>query len=500
MNRLRDQLTCALGACLLAGYAVAEVPVVTNVVATQRVSTKLVDIYYDAYDADGDELKVRVEVSHSSGTTYSVPAFSMSGDIGQGVTTGQLKHIVWDAGIDWDGEYSDIMQIKVIVSDSKGLPGLEWGHEIPPGGFLMGQDGGVEGIGPSRHVNIPWSYWLSKYEITIQDYVDFLNLALITGEVYREGTSTIKANGGVYEGVGAGAVLVNLSTARDIAWNVNNLEVLDSRTNFPVNVTWYGATAFAQHYGYDLPTEAEWEKAYRGPDHDGLEEHLVYPWGNALDGSMANYTGSGDPYDSSSYDYRGATPVGYYDGNQTPFGTNMANAYGIYDMSGNMFEWCRSKIATTVENYPQLESLTNSLHDLAGGGSRVLRGGGWGAGSVCNNSTVLIKCYYRAGEAQSRDYDANNCSYYRRDLGFRVLRRSLVISPDEITLTPSTNTQTFAAVGGVPPYEWSVAAVSGSISTNGGPTTIYTRSSSGTNFVTCTDRAGLDAIATIIQP
>ena len=42
---------------------------------------------------------------------------------------------------------------------------MQWGQEVPPGGFLLGQDGGAEGVGPAKHVNIPYSYWLSKYEV-----------------------------------------------------------------------------------------------------------------------------------------------------------------------------------------------------------------------------------------------------------------------------------------------------------------------------------------------
>ena len=63
--------------------------------------------------------------------------------------------IVWNAGVDWDGEYSPLMRVKVIASDSRGYPGLQWGQEVPPGGFLLGQDGGAEGsvvgdTGPRR--------------------------------------------------------------------------------------------------------------------------------------------------------------------------------------------------------------------------------------------------------------------------------------------------------------------------------------------------------------
>ena len=49
-----------------------------------------------------------------------------------------------NAGLDWDGEFSDKMRVRITASDGKGLAGLEWSKEIPPGGFLMGQDGGPE--------------------------------------------------------------------------------------------------------------------------------------------------------------------------------------------------------------------------------------------------------------------------------------------------------------------------------------------------------------------
>ena len=60
----------------------ATLPVVSNISASQRDSTKLVDITYDVEDADGDLLKIRIEVSDNAGTEYSIPAFSLTGDIG----------------------------------------------------------------------------------------------------------------------------------------------------------------------------------------------------------------------------------------------------------------------------------------------------------------------------------------------------------------------------------------------------------------------------------
>ncbi|HYG33265.1 MAG TPA: SUMF1/EgtB/PvdO family nonheme iron enzyme [Clostridia bacterium] len=358
--------TAAAMVLLVGGQlARAAAPVVTNVVAAQRAGTKLVDIRYDVFDADGDPLKVRIEISHNGGTNYLVPANSLTGEFGNNIAPGTNKLVVWNAGVDWDGEYSPKMRVKVIASDNRGFPGMEWGQEVPPGGFLMGQDGGPEGIGPARHVNIPYSYWLSKYEVTVQQYLVFLNTALVAGDVTRNG-SAIMANGTVFAGVGNGEQIYVLGN--DIKWNLNKVEVVGERGPLPVEVNWAGAIAFAQYYGYDLPTDAEWEKAARGPDHDGLGEHLIYPWGNSISGGNANYQGSGDPYN-----YR--TPVGYYNGNQIPFGPDMVSAYGLYDMLGNVREWTRTT-SIPVDTYPATESITNSINSLTQPG-KVMRGGSY---------------------------------------------------------------------------------------------------------------------------
>ncbi len=385
--------------CALTARAAA--PVVTNVVASQRSGTKLIDIRYAVLDADNDPLKIRIEISHNGGTNYSVPAITLSGDVGNNITPGTNKLIVWNAAVDWDGEYSPLMRVKVIASDSRGYPGLQWGQEVPPGGFLLGQDGGAEGVGPAKHVNIPYSYWLSKFEITVGQYADFLNTALVAGEVTRSGNQ-INAINGFFTGVPGATIIYTLGT--DIQWNLNKLEVLQGKTNLPVSVNWYGAIAFAQHYGYDLPTDAEWEKAARGADYDGLGEHQAYPWGNSINGGDANYSNSGDPFGG------GRTPVGYYNGSQFPTGPDRANGYGLYDMIGNVSEWTRT-ISVQSDTYPSIESPTNSINSLLSTSYRSIRGGSFAYESYQDP----LKLFFQgSGDRSSAG------SFY----GFRVVRRS----------------------------------------------------------------------------
>lgn len=400
-----------LAACIAAiGVTVATPPEITNVRASQRSGSKLVDIYYDAADADGDQLKVRVEISDNDGARYSVPAFSLSGDIGEGVSPGTGKHIVWDAGTDWDGEYSDKMRVKVFAIDAQGFPGMEWSNEVRPGGFLLGQDGGAEGNGESQHVNIQWSYWIGKYEVTAQQYCDFLNAAIVVGIVGRNGAETVYASEAMPATYGCpiNAVLCNIGDSWCVRWNVNNFEVVPGWENKPAIVTWYGAIAFCRFYGYDLPTEAEWEKAARGPDYDDQDEHRVYPWGNSCSSAQAYTT-----YSSTYSRLTDLANVSAYD--------SQINGYGICDVVGNAAEWTRSNGEEALDDYPTIESLKDDRQLPYVRVDRVVKGIGDKG------------LYYRRAVDEAEVYCAtNNYSRYFF-IGFRPVRRSA--TAEDIVLT-----------------------------------------------------------------
>lgn len=228
---------------------------------------------------------------------------------------------------------------------------------IPAGEFEMGDhsDDNLWEALPVHAVYVD-SFCMDIFEVTNQRYADALNWAwsqggLITvtsGRVYKYNSGTEYLYCHTYE---------NTSSSR-IHFSGGTFTVTSGKEDHPmVRVSWYGAAAYANWRsgmagrtpsydtatwscdfaanGYRLPTEAEWERAARGGLHSPYRR---YPWGDTIDGSKANYWLSGDPYETGDRPW--TTPVGYYDGNQTPSGSDMANGYGLYDMGGNVREWC----------------------------------------------------------------------------------------------------------------------------------------------------------------
>ncbi|MCP4896693.1 MAG: formylglycine-generating enzyme family protein [bacterium] len=140
--------------------------------------------------------------------------------------------------------------------------------------------------------------------------------------------------------------------------------------DFPVvGVSWFEAAAYCSWISsqtgqnYRLPTEAEWERAARADD------QRRFPWGDSIDGSLANYEFSGGPYEP------GLTPVGFYDGTvREGFKTGKnISPFGVVEMTGNVWEWCSDWYGGDFYS----SSPTQSPTGPESGSSKVLRGGGW---------------------------------------------------------------------------------------------------------------------------
>lgn len=226
------------------------------------------------------------------------------------------------------------------------LPDLSDMIEVPAGSFVMGSNPkGDEDEQPAHEV-ILTGFMIRKYPVTNLEYREFME----SGGYQTQQFWT-------YEGW-----RYKLST--DISAPEYWDDSLWNNPNYPVvGISWYEATAYcawlteklhaqgnlSQDEIIRLPTEAEWEKAAKGVG------KRRWPWGGEFDSSRTNTAESG---------IGRTTPVGVYPAGASP--------YGIEEMAGNTWEWCRSLYR--VYPYQSDDGRENS----SGDGQRVLRGGSWG--------------------------------------------------------------------------------------------------------------------------
>jgi formylglycine-generating enzyme required for sulfatase activity len=234
---------------------------------------------------------------------------------------------------------------------------------VPGGSFMMGSE---------EYDEYPWEqpvhqvtltgFWIGKCEVTNDQYATFLN------EVQP-------AN--VLDWLD-----IDECGIEYVAGTYRSKSQLGPHPVFRVN--WYGAVAYCEHYGYALPTEAQWEYAAAGPN------ARTYPWGDVWDeGKCCNANNQG-PFDTTF-------PVGSF-----PAGASWC---GALDMAGNLWEWCADWYSETYYDVsPELNPA-----GPAEGIDKVLRGGSWGNSSP----TRWFRC------ANRRNLDPDYLGSYR---GFRCAR------------------------------------------------------------------------------
>lgn len=235
------------------------------------------------------------------------------------------------------------IQPPVMESDSP--ISFDW-ITIPAGAFLMGSDKfrdkqAIDVETPQHQLTLP-AYSITRMLVTNAQYKLFVD-----------------------------------STKHTPPQHWNNGRIPAGKENHPVvYVSWRDAQAFCRWAGVRLPTEAEWEKAARGPD------KRIWPWGNeSPTDRRCNFNGNvGD-----------TTPVGRYPDGASPF--------GVLDMAGNVWEWTSS----LYKPYPY--DLEDGREAPTLGSTRTVRGGSW------SNRANLVRCAYRRGDFPD---------YWQDYLGFRV--------------------------------------------------------------------------------
>jgi formylglycine-generating enzyme required for sulfatase activity len=385
------------GLCAGAGLlAHAAAPTVSNVRASQRPGTKLVDILYDLSDPDSSTLSVLLQVSADGGATWTVPARSFSGAVGGGVAPGLDKAVVWNAGADWDGQFTSQCRVNVLADDSD-PQGLVW---IPAGTFDMG-DTFNEGESFERPVHsVPLSgFQIEKAEVSKALWDSVYRWALTRGYGF--------SNAGAGKGTAHPVQMVNWFDA--VKW-CNARSQSEGRTpayytdSTLTNVYKTGQMAPYVKWdasGYRLPTEAEWEKAARG----GLSGKR-FPWGDTVTHLQANYSSrTNEYYDLSPT--RGYHPT-YATGGMpytSPVASFSPNGLGLFDLAGNVWEWCWDWFAGGW--YSNAGATQPDPRGPATGTLRIIRGGSWG--SNANNLRCAARYYSLPADAYP-------------DVGFRCVR------------------------------------------------------------------------------
>ncbi|MDP2982027.1 MAG: SUMF1/EgtB/PvdO family nonheme iron enzyme [Candidatus Latescibacter sp.] len=253
---------------------------------------------------------------------------------------------------------------------------------IPGGTFQMGDEvGDLSNCLPVHTVTVS-SFQMSVYEITNAQYANYLNEAQASGDVTATSES-VKGAKGAYNAQEyiyiAGTYESYIPGNRCwITYSGGTFSVVSGKENWPVvYVTWYGSKAFALYYGLDLPTEAEWEYACRG----GKQ----YKYGTD-DGTISST--------KANYDWGSG-----YIGHPVNVGSYPKNPFGLYDMSGNVWEWCHDRYGT----YPS--GSENNPSGVQVGSDRIVRGGGWSYGN-CRSSS------------------RNGATDNGNNTGFRIVRRA----------------------------------------------------------------------------
>lgn len=233
---------------------------------------------------------------------------------------------------------------------------------IPAGYFIMGADDGSFNSKPEHKVYID-AFYLDMYEVTVAQFKRFVEATGYLTDAERTGTTF-----GFNLSNGQRASLSGVNWRHDAEGNLIDF----NRMNHPViHVSWYDAKAYANWASKRLPTEAEWEYAARCGSLGynfawGNDEPLGKRGGNIMDVTIVT---------RFNWNWPWLKRITYTDGYAftAPCGSFFSNEFGLYDMNGNVSEWCSDWYDDTYYK----KSPEQNPGGPAKGMLRVLRGGSW---------------------------------------------------------------------------------------------------------------------------
>jgi len=266
---------------------------------------------------------------------------------------------------------------------------------IQGGSFIMGN--GSHKNNPRHKVALD-DFYLNKFQVTNIEYAEFLTIY---------GSSKVKS--GIYKGeIMIESDYLGLNEILNL-WNPSESKYL---FNPVVRISWYGAAEFCKFWNGNLPSEAQWEFAARSRGKD-----YKYSWGNKepnnyneINKEESSATEFGNIADRAFHEQypNDAYTIVFNDGFSftSPVGSFIPNEIGLYDMSGNVWEWCADWFDA---DFYLKENDQNNPINMINAQHRVYRGGGW--------ISTPDNC-------QTWNRSSNSPGFRNRNLGFRFSKKT----------------------------------------------------------------------------